>query len=116
RIVAHEVGHLIGTEPLHAYAADDSLSAVADTLIPDAVKDELINGLQKLVDLADEIDDLPALQVKIPGIDKSVAELLSLSDTITTKLQTPIVGFLAAHPSATFEDLFAEFPAAIGAV
>src|SRR6266545_2752138 len=59
-IVAHEIGHLIGTEPEHPVLAGNPLTAVAavgDT-IPDTVKGALIGtatnpggGLQKLFDL-----------------------------------------------------------------
>jgi Ca2+-binding RTX toxin-like protein/outer membrane protein OmpA-like peptidoglycan-associated protein len=117
-IVAHEIGHLIGTEPAHPVIAGNPLTAVAavgDT-IPDTVKDALIGtasgGVQKLFDLAKSIEDLPALQVKIPGTDKSVAQLLSLSGTINDKLQTPIIELFDGGATPTYQDLLDLFPGA----
>jgi hypothetical protein len=81
-IVAHEIGHLIGTELAHPVIAGNPLTAVAAVgdPIPDEVKDALIGtatnpgGLQKLFDLGKSIN-LPAVQTR-SGLDKSVAQLL----------------------------------------
>jgi Ca2+-binding RTX toxin-like protein/outer membrane protein OmpA-like peptidoglycan-associated protein len=116
RIVAHEVGHLIGTEPAHAYSADDPLVAVGATAIPTSVKEALIGtaadpfvvrggGLQDLFELAQSIEARPELQVKIPGIDKSVAQLLSVSSTVKEKLQDPIINYFKSDSTPTFDEL-----------
>src|SRR6266511_3264266 len=131
-IVAHEIGHLIGTEPEHPVLAGNPLTAVAATttdLIPGAVKEALIGtasdpdavrggGLQKLFELAQSIENLPALQTKIPGLDKSVAQLLNLSgtiqetlsSTIKEKVQDPIIQFFNNDTTPTFDELFATIP------
>src|SRR5262245_49384863 len=120
RIVAHEVEHLVGIEPEHPVVAGNPLTAVA--AVGDAIPGEVQvarigaasdpgGGLQKLFNLAKSIEDLPALQVKIPGIDKSVAQLLSLSNTIKDNLQDPIIELFDGGGTPTFQDLFDIFGA-----
>lgn len=114
--IAHEVGHLIGeAHDEHDTAGRSALAAVAlDVDIPATVKEALIGadglsgGLKLLVDKFATLAQTTVLQTKIPGLEKSFAELLQLSETIEERLRTPITAlFNTPGPAPKFSDLFA---------
>ncbi|CAM5793933.1 LEPR-XLL domain-containing protein [Rhizobacter fulvus] len=74
----------------------------------------ILAGLQGVVDFAHSIETAPPLQVKIPGIDKSIADLVNLSGTVQSEVRQPIVDYFAANPNPTFEGLFAILPPLLG--
>src|SRR5262245_27707709 len=63
--------------------------------IPAALQTAILNGLDGLVNLADTIEGIAPLQIKIPVINKSLAELVNLKDAIQENVQQPIADFLS---------------------
>jgi Ca2+-binding RTX toxin-like protein len=83
-----------------------------DVPIPEVLEDAILAGLQGLVDFANAIEGTAPMQVKIPGIDKSLAELIDLSAAVNTHVRQPIVGYFATDGNdvpggtPTFRELF----------
>jgi hypothetical protein len=61
--------------------------------IPEVLENAILDGLQGLVNLANTIEAIAPLQIKIPVINKSLAELVNLKDAIQENVQQPIVDF-----------------------
>src|SRR5262249_15951488 len=75
--------------------------------IPQVLEDAIVHGLQGLVDLADTIEGIAPLQIKIPVINKSLAELANLKSAIQENVQQPIVNFFTTDPKPHyFSELF----------
>src|SRR5262249_28197031 len=75
--------------------------------IPQVLEDAIVHGLQGLVDLADTIEGIAPLQIKIPVINKSLAELANLKSAIQENVQQPIVNFFTTDPTPHyFSELF----------
>ncbi len=91
-----------------------------DIPIPAGLEDAIIAGLSGLVDFAETIESSSPLQVTIPGINKSIADLIDLRGAVQTKVQQPIVDYFAADGnhipggSPTFRELFQIIPPANG--
>ena len=82
--------------------------------IPNSLKTVILDGLAGLVSVGEAIESLPPLQLEIPGIDKSLSELINLSGTMDTKIRQPIVDYFTNDTTPTFKELFAILPASLG--
>ena len=83
-----------------------------------AIQTATLNGLDSLVVFADAIDAAPALQVKIPGVDKSLNQLFDLSTTLQNDLVNPIFNYFngsGADPTPTVTELTAALAPSFGA-
>ncbi len=82
--------------------------------ITPSLKNAILNGLGGLVSFAGTLESLPPLQITIPGIDKSIADLIDLPGAVQTKVQQPIVNYFNSDTTPTFSELFALLPASLG--
>ncbi len=82
--------------------------------IPDSLKNAILDGLAGLVSFGEAIDSLPPLQLEIPGINKSLSELIDVSGAMDSKIRQPIVDYFTNDATPTFKELFAVLPASLG--
>ncbi|WP_283806368.1 LEPR-XLL domain-containing protein [Bradyrhizobium sp. cf659] len=89
-------------------AMEPRLLLSADTtLISTEIQQATTDGLTSLLGFADTIAAAPALQVKIPGIDKSLSDIIDLRATLEDNLVQPVLDYFNTHsdPNTTFGGL-----------
>lgn len=74
--------------------------------IPESLKNLILNGLDDLVDFADDLDDLSPFTVTLPIIDQTLAEIINLPDQIHQRLRSPIQDYFNNDPTPTIGELF----------
>jgi hypothetical protein len=82
--------------------------------IPNSLRDLILNGLNKLVDLTKAIEQTAPFNVTLPGIDKSIAKILGMSDKVHENVRKPIADYFAADATPTVGELYDVIKATIG--
>ena len=99
----------IDADPLPSHATPFG-PAVADNdivvPIPEALEQLILDGLDRLVEFADSLDDLGPFTTPLPVVDKSLAELLDLPGSLRSEVQDPVVLYFANDPTPTLHELF----------
>ena len=75
--------------------------------IPAALRDLILEGLQTLVNVADDVDNLPPFLQTLPLVDKTLAEALDLPGQLRASLQAPVVAYFAEDTTPTLKELIA---------
>src|ERR1700741_4891529 len=65
----------------------------ADIPIPDSLRDLILEGLNNLVGLIENLEGAPPLNVTLPVLDKTLAEVLGLSDKVDETVRQPVVDY-----------------------
>jgi hypothetical protein len=79
-----------------------------------SVRDFILDGLNDLVDFVETIESAPPFNFTLPGLDRSIKDLLNLSGKVNENVRQPIVDYFAGDPTPTFGELFAVIQAKIG--
>ncbi len=72
--------------------------------IPDALRDAILDGVNEVYSLAVSIESAPPFSVTLPVIDKTLAEIIGLSDGVDTNLRQPIVNYFATDSTPTVNE------------
>jgi outer membrane protein OmpA-like peptidoglycan-associated protein len=82
--------------------------------IPDALRDLILDGLNSLVGLIEDLEAAAPLNVKLPVVDMSIAELLGVSEKLNESLRQPVIDYFAADLTPTVSELLDVLRATLG--
>ena len=95
----------IGASNVEQFTGARAILSDSDVAIPEAVKQAILDGLDQLVAVVQNLESSAPLDVTLPVIDKTLAEIVDLSGRVSDTVRQPVVDFFDAHPTPTVLDL-----------
>ena len=78
------------------------------------MEDAILAGLEGFVNFAKTIENAPPLSTELPGIDKSLAQLIGLSGAVDRNVRQPVVSYFATDLTPTFAEFARVVSPALG--
>ncbi|MEP7157786.1 MAG: right-handed parallel beta-helix repeat-containing protein [Chloroflexota bacterium] len=104
-----ELTAIVAPTPLPSHATPFG-PAIADNdivvPIPEALEQLILDGLNRLVEFADTLDNLGPFTTPLPVVDRTLAELIDLPGRLRTEVQNPVVSYFANDTTPTLHELF----------
>jgi Ca2+-binding RTX toxin-like protein len=82
--------------------------------ITSSVRDLILDGLDQIKAVLDGIDSNPVLDIALPGIGKTLDELIDLGGGFDSQVRQPIIAYFAGDASPTFNELAVVIENSIG--
>ncbi|MFN0038401.1 MAG: LEPR-XLL domain-containing protein, partial [Burkholderiales bacterium] len=77
-----------------------------EVAIPDSLKNLILNGLNDLVAKVQSVEGAAPFNVTLPVVNKTLGEIIDLSDNINQDVRLPFVNYFNNDATATFNELF----------